>query len=150
MALNVYLDLSWSNRTFWTCFLQQFTYLVSSKKNTVNYKQKQRTCFWFNNQSEVNPVNNCSKDSLMRTPQRSMVVMRQDGLRAVTPLNRLTSKPISMFSVFTHSPSRTSRILKITTTHIHYELSSIQHSSQYQTAVNWTLWQIENSVCKKK
>jgi len=49
---------------------------------------------------------------LMRTPRRSRVVMRHEGLRAVTPLKSVMSKPISTLSVFRHSLSSTSRMLK--------------------------------------
>jgi len=67
---------------------------------------------------QLNQAINHRRDSLMRTPQRSRVVIRHDGLRAVIPLNRVTSKPISTFSVFKYSPSRTSRMLKSNSPHV--------------------------------
>ena len=71
---------------------------------------------------------NYRRDLLMRTPQRSRVVIRQWDVRAVRPLNSVTSNSISMFRVFIHSPSRTSRMLKIT-----------RHTAISNTADTWSI-----------
>lgn len=66
------------------------------------------------------------RNLLMRMPRRSRVVKRQDGLRAVTPLKRATSKLISTVSTSKNSPCRTSWMLKSNNHDCHVSMQKIR------------------------